>query len=182
MTWILTASGKKVYFDEPEKSEFDILDIAHALSLLCRFNGHSRYFYSVAQHSYHASYLVPVRYALGALMHDAAEAYLGDVSSPLKAMLPDYKSLEGRMEHAIRSFFDLPPELHPCIKEADMVMLATEKRDLMPSHPEPWPCLEGVEPMHDMLSSWSPVNARICFMRRFDELVNPGFANVMAEF
>lgn len=129
---ILTATGRYFYFDNPDPETVDILDIATALSRICRFTGHTEQPYSVAQHSVYVSYLVPKEYALQGLMHDASEAYLGDVSSPLKQMLPEYKAIERRVEMAICARFGLPFPLHPSIKKADLQMLVTEKRDLMP--------------------------------------------------
>lgn len=95
---ILTYTGLHFPLLKPEYFHFNILDIAHALSQLCRFTGHTSSFYSVAQHSVMVASLVPADQALAALMHDAAEAYLGDVSSPLKALLPDYKLIETNVE------------------------------------------------------------------------------------
>ncbi|MEM4379972.1 MAG: hypothetical protein QXL01_04720, partial [Thermoplasmatales archaeon] len=83
--WIETYSGKK--FDYLAQSELDIEDIAHALSNLCRFNGHTRVFYSVAEHSVNVSSMVPPELKIAALLHDAAEAYIGDVPSPLKQLI-----------------------------------------------------------------------------------------------
>ncbi len=167
---ILTASG--LYFNllNPEESDISIQDIAHGLSHICRFTGHVRTFYSVAEHSYHASYLVPPEHALAALMHDAAEAYLGDVASPLKRQLPDYKAIEARVEAAIFARFSLPATLPDCVKHADRVMLATEKRDLMPAHRDTWTDLHGIEPMPMLIVPMSPETARHKFFERFLDL------------
>ena len=86
--WIITYSGKKFYHLAPSAEMVDIVDIAHALSLTCRWTGHTRYHYSVAQHSWYFSYLVPKEFALSALLHDASEAYLGDMNRPLKHFTP----------------------------------------------------------------------------------------------
>lgn len=129
---ILTVGGRYFDFENPEGFDFDIEDIAHALSHLCRYTGHVGQFYSVAEHSVHVSRLVPDHLAFEALMHDAAEAYLGDVSSPLKRMLPDYKAIEERVERALSRAFGLPYPHDPIIKHADMRMLVTEKELLMP--------------------------------------------------
>jgi len=130
---ILTAFGNHFDIQNPDPATIDIRDIAHALSHLCRFTGHTRKFYSVAQHSVMVSRLVPKGLALEGLLHDASEAYLGDVSSPLKGLLPDYQRLEKKVQLAIVQRFGLNCSLNlKIIHDADMAALATERRDLMP--------------------------------------------------
>jgi len=129
---ILTASGGYFNFENPDPASINIHDIAHALSHLCRFTGHTGSFYSVAQHSVMVSRLSPKKLALEGLLHDASEAYLGDVSSPLKALLPDYRRIEDNVQLAIAHAFDLDYPFSLNIHYADMVALATERRDLMP--------------------------------------------------
>lgn len=85
MAWIQTFTGKKFPLDKPDPALIDIEGIAHALSLLCRFNGHCTRFCSVAEHSVHVAREIDLDLAMEGLLHDAAEAYLGDVHSPLKA-------------------------------------------------------------------------------------------------
>lgn len=167
---ILTSSGRYFNLVEPNHRHVSIGEIAHALSHICRFTGHVRTFYSVAQHSYHASYLVDREYALQALLHDAAEAYIGDVASPLKRLLPDYKAIEARVEAAVFKHFNLPTELHPSVKKADLIMLATEQKDLMPEHADKWACIQGIEPMPHRIDPMPPQTARYCFLDRFFEL------------
>lgn len=147
MTWILTRSGRHFDFADPQPDQIDIIDIAWGLSKECRFAGQCLGFYSVAQHSELASHIVPAEFALEALLHDASEAYCKDIPMPLKAMLPDYKRIEQRVDHAIRAVFGLPPVCSPEVKRADLILLATERRDLMPLDPEPWPILQGIEPL-----------------------------------
>jgi 5'-deoxynucleotidase YfbR-like HD superfamily hydrolase len=175
MSTILLHSGCYFDFNQPEASDFSLDDIAHGLSNLCRFTGQCREFYSVAQHSFLASYLVPPPYALQALMHDAAEALVGDMSSPLKQMLPAYKEIELRVERAIFARFGLPEHLHPCVKQADLVMLATEQRDLMDLSCawKPWECLEGIDPKEGWtIAPRPPREAKAAFISRFIELTN----------
>lgn len=170
---ILTASGRYFDFTGLDPSVIDINDIAHALSHTCRFNGHTKTFYSVAEHSVLVSYEVPPEHAFEGLMHDAAEAYTGDIPLPLKKILPDYQAIEERVEAAVKAKFDLAPETPACVKEADMVLLATEKRDLMPPTDVDWPCLDGVEPLGTVISPLTPMAARHYFINRFLALTSP---------
>jgi len=167
---ILTTGGSYFNFLEPENSRIEIEDIAHALSHLCRFTGHCRKFYSVAQHSVHVSELLPPEYRLAGLLHDAAEAFIGDVSSPLKALLPDYKEIEKRIEAAVLARFGLAPELPLSVKCADLRMLATEQRDLLPPHGDEWAVLDGVPPCEWVVVPQAPRKARGWFLRKFAEL------------
>ncbi len=125
MSYIQTLSGKHFNYLDIQQDDIVIEDIATALSHICRFTGHLPEFYSVGQHSVLTSHLVPQEFALEALLHDADEAYLQDIPSPLKRLLPDYQAIEARVDAAIRQKFGLPTEQHPTVKYADLVMLAT---------------------------------------------------------
>ena len=167
---IQTASGRYVDLSAPSPRHIEIGDIAHALSNICRFGGHTREFYSVAQHSVMASRIVPPEHALAALLHDAAEAYVGDMVLPAKQMLPEFRTLEADVWQAVAVAFGLPEELPACVKRADLVMLATERRDLMAEQSTPWPVLEGVTTLPDAITPWKPSDARALFVLRYWEI------------
>lgn len=124
---ILTRGGQYFNFLDPSAYRLDIKDIAHGLSNICRFGGHTREFYSVAQHSIYLSHIVPEEDAYAGLMHDCAEAFLGDIPSPLKRRLPDYKRIESIVEAALFEKLGIPFPLPASVKNADLVMLATEQ-------------------------------------------------------
>lgn len=170
---ILTASGNYFNFIEPAGNAVLVTDIAHALSHVCRFAGHTREFYSVAQHSVLASRIVPPEDALAALFHDATEAYIGDVARPLKQLLPDYKAIEARLQADIFAKLGLPAELPASVKRADLILLATEQRDLMPAHDDEWALIADVEPLAERIEPWSCWVACTMFLDRYRELVAP---------
>lgn len=170
MSWILTFTGKRFDLLHPDPNAVDIRDIAHALAHTCRFAGHTQRFYSVAQHSVLVSETVPFEHALAGLMHDAAEAYIHDITSPLKQHLSNYHAIEDGIWFAIRKRFGLSA-LHPSeVKQADLCLLATEKRDLLAKHPDPWPILENVEPLLPIIKPWTPEWAETIFLARFNWL------------
>ncbi|RCV86950.1 phosphohydrolase [Billgrantia montanilacus] len=171
MPAILTASGMTLPLTYPSWRLIDDRDIAQALSRICRFGGHSRQFYSVAQHCVLASHLVPPEDALAALLHDAPEAYIGDMISPLKAMLPAYQAVEQRIWSAIAQRFDVDPVMPASVKQVDLQLLATERRDLLPYSPQEWTCLEGVSPLSAQIEPWSPDMASLAWGLRLQELL-----------
>lgn len=167
---ILTVSGRYFNFIDTAANEVLVGDIAHALSNVCRFAGHTSSFYSVAQHSVLVSQIVPPEDALAALFHDATEAYIGDVSRPLKQLLPDYKAVEARLHADIFSKLGLPPELPPSVKHADLVLLATEQRDLMPAHDDEWSLIADITPLAPAIRPRGPKLACLIFMERYLQL------------
>lgn len=140
--WICTRSGKHFDIIKPSASQIDIEDIAASLSRLCRFTGHCKRFYSVAEHSLHVVSILPPELQLWGLLHDASEAYMGDCSRPLKARLREFRVLEHELEVQIAKAFSLPWPCPKAIKEADAIMLSVEARDLLgqdiEAHPDVW--------------------------------------------
>lgn len=167
---ILTSGGTYFNFESPWESKIDIVTIAHALAQICRFTGHTSQFYSVAQHCYMASFIVPPELAFAALMHDAAEAYIGDVAKPLKRMLPDYKNIESAVEDAVFHHFCVRGIDDPWIKRADLIMLATEQRDLMPAHDDNWFAGTDIKPLDEKITPWDSKTAKLKFLQRFNNL------------
>lgn len=166
-----TFSGNPFYPFDLYPHEIIIDDIAHALSNTCRFGGHCRHFYSVAQHSVKVICIVSSELALQALLHDAAEAYIGDMVKPFKNMIIAYEEAEEVVWYAVAKKFNLPRELHPDVKKADRIMLATEARDLMQNaHPCWAKWLDGVVPIPEHIYPISPHIAESLFMERFNEL------------
>ncbi|MEW0106442.1 5'-deoxynucleotidase [Escherichia coli] len=171
MSFIKTFSGKHFYYDRINKDDIVINDIAVSFSNICRFAGHLSHFYSVAQHAVLCSQLVPQEFAFEALMHDATEAYCQDIPAPLKRLLPDYKRMEEKIDAVIREKYELPPVMSTPVKYADLIMLATERRDLGLDDGSLWPVLEGI-PATEMFKviPLAPGHAYGMFMERFNEL------------
>jgi len=164
---ILLNSGTYFNFIDPHHSEFDISDIALGLANTARFGGQSSSFYSVAQHSVLVSAIVPQGLALDALMHDAAEAFIGDIPTPLKQLLLAYKEIEAKVEDAIFAKMDILHTKSPYIKRADLILLATELRDLMPEPGDKWEILDNVEPLEQKIIAVGPNEAFHMFMDRY---------------
>lgn len=136
--WIQTFSGRAFYPLDPQPEDIVIGDIAHALSLQCRFTGHTRASYSVAQHSINVATVIELKggspsEALWGLMHDASEAYLVDVARPVKHTpeMSPYRAAEKRVMAAVCKRFDLPLQEPPIVKMSDNILLAVEAHTLM---------------------------------------------------
>lgn len=163
---IILHSGELFDLMRPERSRFEISDIAHSLSNQCRFGGHTPFFYSVAQHSVLVSDLLPPELRLAGLLHDAAEAYIGDLTAPLKHLLPEYLAIEQSIERALFSAFGIDYPLHPDIKCADQRVLAAELRDLFKVMGN----VSGVLPLPDKIDPLDPLLAEALFLDRFCDL------------
>ena len=168
--YVSTFSGNRFYPLEPRIDRVAIEDIAHGLAYQCRFNGQTREFYSVAQHSLIVAQLVPPPLRMAALLHDAAEAYLGDMVKPLKVLMPAFALLEERVGAIIAATFDIDFSDYAPIKRADLIALATEKRDLMPHSVERWAYLDQIAPLPDPIVAMDPGLAKHSFLEMFAQL------------
>jgi hypothetical protein len=166
--WMQTYSGRQFWPVDPRADEIDIVDIAHALSMQCRFAGHCLKFYSVAEHSVHLSHVVPPEDALWALLHDASEAYLTDVVRPLKPFLSGYGEAEDAVMRAVCDRFRLPHEVPASVKIADGRILADEAAQNMAAPPVAW--VARGAPLGIQLRYWRPDMAKVIFLERFVEL------------
>jgi len=166
--WMQTRSGVRFYVEDPRVEDVRLEDIVFALSNLTRFTGHTE-FYSVAQHSVHVSELVPRELELQALLHDAAEAYCGDMGRPLKhgaALRVVFAGIEERLLDVIGEAFGVRLwPLDALVTEADLRMVATEKRDLL--LPMEWD-RELPAGRVERIECWDPWTARGVFKGRIE--------------
>jgi hypothetical protein len=167
--YIETYTGRMVYPMRVQAADICIEDIAHSLSQMCRYTGHTRQYYSVAEHSVRVSLLVRAVDAAWGLLHDASEAYLTDIPSPLKR-LPEfapYRAAEARTMRAVCERFGLAPVQPASVTNADGILLATEARDLMPMKCE-WALV--YHPLDTHIDPWDCATAEFEFLKRFAEL------------
>ena len=169
---ILLRSGAYIDLAAPDCSKVTINDIAVGLSRMCRFAGQCEKFYSVAEHSVIASRIAPRKFAYEALMHDATEALIGDVTSPLKAMLPDYRKIEQAVEYSLFAAFNVQmgPTAHQTVKCADLAMLEAEKRKLFTNMPRQELLSNAIGTAYRQIGCWLPDEAERRFLERFYEL------------
>ena len=169
---ILTSCGeyfRPYYFHH--RGGMCIETIAHGLAVTARFNGHTRVPYSVAQHSVRVSRLVPPEHALAGLIHDAAEAYIGDMVRPFKVLMPDFQDLERAIMRKLSWHhqwpFPIPDEVHA----ADLTLCAAEARDYMPGDTwQKWglPDPSAIKPT----TAWDWRLAKRVFLDRYKELTS----------
>jgi 5'-deoxynucleotidase YfbR-like HD superfamily hydrolase len=166
---IMLNSGAWFDFCAPSSSEFTIDDIAQGLSNICRYSGQCREFYSVAEHSLLVSEIAE-GFEFEALLHDAAEAFLGDVTRPLKQMLPEFKRIEAEVERAILDRFGVEGPMPPQVKQADLRVLAAEQRQIMPEGTDGWVRGQKVDPAPVVVRHLPPEQAKKAFLARFEAL------------
>lgn len=173
---IPTNNGKLLDLVDPQPDDIDGIDIAHGLAAINRFNGQTQLPYSVAEHSIHVALLVPPEHSLTALLHDAAETYIGDVVSPVRAALHTLagadvvQELEDRVWIAIAERFGLPAVLPDAVVRADRTMCSREAHQLLPRHE---PAQLGLPPPVEpgpILPCWAPPVAAQRWMMEFRRL------------
>ena len=168
----ITVTGGE-YFDilNPAAYDYPIEVIANALSNICRYTGHVDRFYSVAEHSVLVSKAITKKYALEGLLHDASEAFVGDVSSPLKKLLPEYQKIEEAVQEAIAKSFNLVYPFPHDVHEADKRLYWAERATIAPGKDTLWHqelrASRKVTP-----SGMSPIMAKRMFLARYKELTS----------
>jgi len=158
---IRTFSGIYMNIFEPKPEMICIEDIAHSLSNQCRFGGHLPNFYSVSQHSIMVSGLVPKEHFLAALLHDASEAYLMDIPTPIKRRLSNYKELENNIMVVVAEKYNFEWPLSKEVKEADQIMLVSE-----------WHCLMLGQASRNPIIPLAPGKAKTLFLNTCRALGN----------
>lgn len=175
--WIQTYTGKQFTPLAPRAEDVCIEDIAHALSMKCRYTGHVREFYSVAQHCILVSRLVSTAFALPALLHDAGEAYLPDIAAPIKGSIGNadgepFSVIEARVLDAIFGALGISALRSVAeseqVKTADLAMLAAEVRDLMGPAPADWGLTVPAASL--AVQGWNPRTAKEQFLEAYGAL------------
>ncbi len=171
--WMQTFTGRQFWVLDPRPEEICIEDIAHALSMQCRYGGHTTQFYSVAEHSWRVSSMCSAEDAMWGLMHDAAEAYLVDLPRPIKSgseLGSEYQRIERELQRVICERFGMSEREPPSVKVWDDYLLHWEGRDLMSPHPVPWFGEGTLELPTDVLVPVSPEFAEMALLDRFRRL------------
>ncbi len=167
--FISTFSGGRWYPLDPRVEEVHIEDIAHSLSMLCRYNGHCKYFYSVAEHCWLLSYAVPEQFRLEALIHDASEAYTSDIPRPFKYSdsMSAFRDVEDLNAGVIYKFMGLDYPESPFVKEFDKRIVRNEGEVLLPHCT--W--FSGLERIPDIeITGFAPPEMEQLYLNRYYEL------------
>lgn len=180
--WMQTFSGLQFFPLDPKAEDVSAIDIAHALSLTCRYGGHVSEFYSVAEHCVRISWWLraqgePRDVQLAGLLHDAAEAYIGDMVRPLKHHMPAYQEVDRAVSRVIYGVFGCPPEyadaLPARVKEADNRILLDERDALLSTPPGSWE-QDDLVPLGISLNCWIPDDAEAMYADLLAELTIGG--------
>lgn len=166
--WIETVSGKRVTFLNPQPEQFDIQDIAYSLANQCRFNGHVP-FYSVAEHCVYVASKLPRHKMLAGLLHDASEAYLSDIPTPVKNFLPEYKTIETHLQSALNVHFGIDT-YDDDVKDQDWQATQNEAYHLLESRGKDWVSALFDPGQHRKPLCMPPALAYKVFMNAFEDL------------
>lgn len=182
--WLQTITGRAFYPLSPRAEDISATDIAHSLSMQCRYNGHVKKFFSVAEHcvlmsdwileqprrEWTAGNMRRADFALWALLHDAAEAYIGDMVRPLKLHMPDYRAVDDAVTAVIAERFHLAgTALPPAVKMVDTRILLDERAALLTASPGEW-AIGETQPLGVIIRGWSPEEAKIEYLTRLARL------------
>jgi hypothetical protein len=166
--WIQTHTGRVVEPLRLQPSMIDLGDVAHSLALQCRYAGHTRWHFSIAQHSVLVAKHLPPELARWGMLHDATEAYLVDLPSPVKEHMADYQAFEKRAEEAVAERFGLQLPMPVPVKKADREALATERRDLLGPCERDWNLAE--QPWPERIEKWTWELAESTFLAMAEKL------------
>lgn len=174
--WMETHTGRKFFPAAPKAEDLTIFDIAHALSLKCRYSGHTKSFYSVAEHSVslalYARYLrLPAATQFHFLMHDGNEAYLPDVCRPIKHFFPDLIIMEKNLDATIRAWCDLDQEVPAIVKEFDSRIIRDERTQVMMASPNAWQT-DALQPLGVVLHGYLPAVAEARFLQAYQTIAH----------
>ena len=174
--YIQTFSGTKFYSLKPRAQDVLLIDIAHALGNKCRYAGHCKDFYSVAQHSVLVSRIVPLEFKLWGLLHDAGEAYFADIPNPIKREYLLFSEIEGPIMDAVIEQFGLTrpgtgEEMPKAVKHADKVLLATESRDMLNVLWDNWESDYGHLALPEKIIAVGPREAKAMFLEEYDSIL-----------
>ena len=174
---IKTFTGRMFPLDKPTPQDIDILDIAHGLANMCRFSGQLLWPYYVAQHCVLVSKMVPRGLELQGLLHDAAEAYVGDMTSPLKHLLIQhnehtYRLIENGIMDAIAIKFGIQARKQPEVHHVDLCMFATEATHLMKNGMADYKVSDDIVAYKMEIVPWSHDYAEAMFLKRYQQLVD----------
>lgn len=174
--WCETYTGRRVYPTAMTVDMVDFEDIAHSLAHQCRYNGHTTHFYSVAEHCVHmADYTMDLgrspKDALHALLHDACEAYIGDIPRPIKCAIPRLKEVENKIDLVIAEVFDLPVYKPDWLEELDARIVVDERAQAKLPSNHVW-VHDVLEPLGVKIGFWKPADAKHLFVRRYRVLTD----------
>lgn len=177
----MISNGSMLDLNDTTTCDYSIEEVAHSLSSIVRFNGHTKKRYNVAQHCCIMSAVVPPEFALAALLHDMQEAFVSDLPTPVKDNVGGrYRELENRIQGEMADKFSIPLwklNSHQ-VKEADLRILATERRDLFDDQTTTWPILKGVKPYNYEIKPLSRNKAKRLFLEMYHHFTSPPYNNL----